>query len=494
MGPNREWMYTMRVDSNQIFNPEFQFYVKQFLDYAFTNVTVVKYRTLRNGLVVSEIRCPCSVCKNRNYKSRQMVEFDICQNGFMPNYYQWSAHGELYPTQDMGQCSNAGPSQDVGQEDSADVGVYTGYQEMFTESMHQIHAPYYQQTPQSPNQMADTFFTKMREFNEPLWEGCKKATSLSATSRLLHWKSECNVSDLTFDKLLPILKDCVPDDAKIPRNFYETKKKLKSLEMPSQRIHVCINHCILFNGQHSDLDHCVVCKESRYKKNSNKVPNLVMTYMPIGPRLQRLFYSKKIARNLTWHSDHPINHEKMTHPSEGKAWIHFDTMFPAFAQETRNIRLGLCTDGFCPNSSYGSAYSCWPVFITVYNLPPWLSFKHEYMQIPLLIPGKKNPGQNIDVFLQPLVDELKMLFTDGIETYDAYRKNNFQMRVVLLWTVSDFPAYAMLSGWSSHGKLACPYCSHKSGSFWLSEGRKPCWFDCHRKHLPNRHKFTKEPS
>nr|KAJ0218675.1 hypothetical protein LSAT_V11C300127330 [Lactuca sativa] len=129
--------------------------------------------------------------------------------------------------------------------------------------------------------------------------GCKKASSLSATSRLLHWKSECNVSDSTIDKLLPILKDCVPDDAKIPRNFYETKKKLKSLEMPSQRIHVCINHCILFNGQHSDLDHCVVCKESIYKKNSNKVPNLIMNYMPIGPRLQRLFYSKKIAHNLT---------------------------------------------------------------------------------------------------------------------------------------------------------------------------------------------------
>nr|KAJ0216905.1 hypothetical protein LSAT_V11C300127340 [Lactuca sativa] len=182
----------------------------------------------------------------------------------------------------------------------------------------------------------------------------------------------------------------------------------------------------------------------------------------------------------------------MTHPSEGKAWIHFDTMFPAFAQETHNIRLGLCTDEFCPNSSYGSAYSCWPVFIMIYNLPPWLSFKHEYMQIPLLIPGKKNPGQNIDVFLQPLVDELKMLFTDGIETYDAYRKNNFQMRAVLLWTVSDFPAYAMLSSWSSHGKLACLYCSNKSGSFWLSEGRKPCCFDCHRKHLPNRHKFTKD--
>ena len=225
---------------------------------------------------------------------------------------------------------------------------------------------------------------------------------------------------MTFDKMLPIFRDCVPDGAKLPTNFYEAKKKLKSLEMPSQRIHVCINLCMLFNGQFSDLDHCAVCKESRYKENSNNVPNLVMTYMPIGPRLQRLFYSKKTARNLTWHANHPIDPEKMTHPSEGKAWNHFDTLFPAFAQEKRNVRLGLCIDGFCPNTSHGTAYSCWPVFLTVYNLPPWLAFKHEYMQIPLLIPGKKSPGQNLDVFLQPLVDELKMLFTNGIETYDAY--------------------------------------------------------------------------
>ena len=98
MTSNREWMYTMRVTRNQIFNPEFQFYVNQFLDFAFTNATIVKYRTLRNGVLVFEIRCPCTVCTNRFYKSRQLVEFDICQKGFMPNYNQWYAHGELYPT------------------------------------------------------------------------------------------------------------------------------------------------------------------------------------------------------------------------------------------------------------------------------------------------------------------------------------------------------------------------------------------------------------
>ena len=85
-----------------------------------------------------------------------------------------------------------------------------------------------------------------------------------------------------------------------------------------------------------------------------------------------------------------------------------------------------------------------------------------------------------------------MLFTDGLETYDAYRKNNFQMRAVLLWTISDFPAYAMLSGWSTHGRLACPYCSVEAGAFLLDACKKPCWFDCHRQYLPEGHKFLKD--
>ena len=27
-----------------------------------------------------------------------------------------------------------------------------------------------------------------------------------------------------------------------------------------------------------------------------------------------------------------------------------------------------------------------------------------------------------------------------------------------MWTINDFPAYGMLSGWGTPGRLACPYC------------------------------------
>jgi hypothetical protein len=48
----------------------------------------------------------------------------------------------------------------------------------------------------------------------------------------------------------------------------------------------------------------------------------------------------------------------------------------------------------------------------------------------------------------------------GVKTWDEDKKENFTLRALLLWTINDFPAYAMLSGWSTKGKFACPYC-HK---------------------------------
>nr|GEV82503.1 hypothetical protein [Tanacetum cinerariifolium] len=77
----------------------------------------------------------------------------------------------------------------------------------------------------------------------------------------------------------------------------------------------------------------------------------------------------------------------------------------------------------------------------------------------------------------------------GVDNYDAYRRQNFRMKAILLWMVSDFPAYAMLLGWSTHGKLACPHCMGNIDSFQLQHGGKSCWFDCHRRFLPIDHAF-----
>ena len=60
-----------------------------------------------------------------------------------------------------------------------------------------------------------------------------------------------------------------------------------------------------------------------------------------------------------------------------------------------------------------------------------------------------------------------------------------------MWTINDFPAYEILSGWGTHGRLACPYCMEDTKAFQLANKGKTCWFDCHRRFLPTGHAFRR---
>jgi len=61
----------------------------------------------------------------------------------------------------------------------------------------------------------------------------------------------------------------------------------------------------------------------------------------------------------------------------------------------------------------------WPVILIPYDLPPWLCMKKENFILSLLISGPKGPGNDIDVYLQPLIEELIELWEVGVLTYDA---------------------------------------------------------------------------
>ena len=103
-------------------------------------------------------------------------------------------------------------------------------------------------------------------------------------------------------------------------------------------------------------------------------------------------------------------------------------------------------DGFNPFGASGAQYSVWPVMVTPYNLPPSMCMRDPMIFLTVIVPGPKTPKQKLDVYLQPLVAELKRLWTDGVMTYDISKKQNFLMRAALIWTISDFPAYSMMSG------------------------------------------------
>jgi hypothetical protein len=181
----------------------------------------------------------------------------------------------------------------------------------------------------------------------------------------------------------------------------------------------------------------------------------------------------------------------LRHPSDSEAWKSFDNCRSEFAKDPRNVRLGLATDGFNPYGTMQSVYSTWPIILIPYNLPPWLCMKQEFFILSLLIPGPTGPGNDIDVFLEPLIEELNELWDAGVETYDAFLKETFQMRACLLWTINDFPAYSALSGWCIHGQFACPCCNIHTQSKWLNHGRKYCFMG-HRRFLKLGHKYRND--
>ena len=98
----------------------------------------------------------------------------------------------------------------------------------------------------------------------------------------------------------------------------------------------------------------------------------------------------------------------------------FDPMYPKFGADPRNLRVGLCTDGMNHFGALSSTHSSWPVILVVYSLPAHLCMKRKYIMMSLLISGPSQLGNDIDVYLAPLVKDLKKLWQDGEVVYDAY--------------------------------------------------------------------------
>jgi hypothetical protein len=87
--------------------------------------------------------------------------------------------------------------------------------------------------------------------------------------------------------------------------------------------------------------------------------------------------------------------------------------------------------------------------------------KKFFLSLIILISGKESPtAENIDVYLQPLYEELQDLWkgVDASDASPAHERRNFRLWGLLLWTVSDFPAYGLILGQQYSGYHGCPVC------------------------------------
>ena len=85
--------------------------------------------------------------------------------------------------------------------------------------------------------------------------------------------------------------------------------------------------------------------------------------------------------------------------------------------------------------------------------------KRKFIMIPVLIQGPRQPGNDIDVYLRPLVEELLLLWNrPGVRVWDEHKQEHFDLRALLFVTINDWPALSNLLGQSNKGYNACTHC------------------------------------
>ncbi|CAK8537482.1 unnamed protein product [Lathyrus sativus] len=216
-----------------------------------------------------------------------------------------------------------------------------------------------------PNKEAQEFYDLLTFANQPLYEGASES-KLSVCVKLMACKTNWNVPQKCIDFFANMLLEVCPSKDSLPKKFYQVKKLVSMLGLKSQKIDYCVNGCMLYYKDTIADRECRFCHEPRYVPrkpgmgNYNDVLVKRMHYLPITPRLKRLYASIETAKDMRWHHHNNSSSCVLRHPSDGKSWKNFDEMHPDFANEPRNVRLGLCSDGFTPYiQASSSPYSCW---------------------------------------------------------------------------------------------------------------------------------------
>ncbi|PNX83353.1 hypothetical protein L195_g039394 [Trifolium pratense] len=410
---HRKWMDNRMSPDNSRVTYEFMVGVHEFIKFACAQENFKK---------VGKLRCPCKVCKCKKPHPVGDVMGHLCMKGFKEDYYYWTSHGEKRPPILPVVSNNSYYGSSEVREDLND------FEQMVMDAAGPSLGTYLEhegsgceeQMREDPNPEAKIFFDMLKAAQAPLYNGCESYSELSAAIQALSIKSDFNISETCFNQWVDFIEKALPNDNRMPKNFYRAKKSVEKLGLGCIKIHCCPNGCMIYySPEDKNLRNCKICGEDRYKSlirsgKVKEVPLKKMWYFPLIPRLQRLYSSVQTASEMRWHKEDIRDTDYLSHPSDGEAWKQFDKRHPEFAKDPRNVRLGLCADGFAPFDITGRTYSCWPVILTPYNLPPWMCMRREFLFLTIIIPGPSNPKGRIDVYMQPLIDDLKLLWNSGV--------------------------------------------------------------------------------
>jgi hypothetical protein len=232
-----------------------------------------------------EAKCLCNRCWNRSMLSKYEMSSHIAKHIFMLNYLVWHQHGEV-------QAAALAKSDGSDDDDLMDNMIEDIGMEYDLGSGDQ-HPP-----PEVQN-----FYRLLAATGEKVHDGTE-LTVLQAVTRLMWMKLKYNFSNQCYNNIVKLIIDLIPVKHNISKDLYQSKKIVAGLRMNYEKIDVCERKCMLFWMEHKDDTECMHCGRSRFIKVVNedgasvttKVAVKQLCYMPITPRLKRLYLSEEIVK------------------------------------------------------------------------------------------------------------------------------------------------------------------------------------------------------
>ena len=251
----------------------------------------------------------------------------------------------------------------------------------------------------------------------------------------------------------------LPQGNLLPSSYSLARRLLEPLLVKTQVFHVCPNDCVLFRNQYAENSACPKCNAVRYK--SAKQPIRRFIYLPIGPRLIRMFGSKNIAHLLQAHLTQSST-DSMYDIHDSPTWKGAYSCHGIFGGDLRGLSFGFCTDGVNPFSHNRVNYSMWPMMLTLLNLPRELRNSFNIIFLLGIIPGNEShEPKNVDPYMEVLVDKLLQL-SSTTTIHDAHTNAPFKLKVEILLYILDYPALGKVLHMSGTGAYkGCTWCDIK---------------------------------
>jgi hypothetical protein len=146
----------------------------------FINYTISNPRDISG----SGIRCSCKRCKNKKFLDPDVVTIHLLQKGFIEQYMFWYIHREPYVPHEImvermiGSTFNASNVHGVIDDNS------NPYRNMVMDMMRMNQGHTGSIIDEEPNANVTKVFDLLKDFDEPLWDGCTNHNKLSIVAHV----------------------------------------------------------------------------------------------------------------------------------------------------------------------------------------------------------------------------------------------------------------------------------------------------------------------